>query len=253
MAKSETLAGSSLKRADGERSGNCIKKQSSPPMFPRKADNNFVASLDFDGFNVLFEETKNPILIFQDDRVVYINKKGSEKFGYTTEETIGKTVEFIFRKRLVKSSYQVALSAYYDTSEVFPAITFIAKSGESILVQPQVVVIEYNHKPAYLIIMRDLREQAISQEQSSQDLASLSAAINQTSGELRNILQSVANAQYYIKKEFKSTEPHFKNSRNIKNMLEVVDSAVSRADKLLRNLMEIQESKTKTPDLESNK
>jgi PAS domain S-box-containing protein len=251
MAKSETLTRNSVDTVKNA-NRNAPKRQSSPSTLLGNVNNNLVASFDSDGFNLLFEEFSNPILIVQANRIVYTNRIFLAKFGYTLDEIIGKKVDYIIRKAVTKSFQEDALKGYSQAltseSNIYSTFTVIAQNGESIVVEPRTARIEYKHKTALLIVLRDLTEAALKREQTSQTLILLLEAINEGSGDLRNILQSIVNAQYYIKKELSGKESYFKGYRNVKNMLDIVDSAVSKADKILQDLTSMQESENRVKD-----
>lgn len=210
----------------------------------------FVASISRKAFRLLFDEVKSPILILQDGQVVYINKKGWEKFGYSTNRTIGKKVKHLIAKRVEKFSQETAFEGYFQaiSGKQLPSLTIpiITENGDSIPIEPHIALIEYNRKPALLVVAHDLRQAAIKSETSSEELANMALLVHTLAENLKNPMQSVKNAAYYFAQQLKGTQEYHRASKQAfsqhygaaTKMLEIIDNAVNRADQSVTVLLE---------------
>jgi hypothetical protein len=200
------------------------------------ASGDYIVSLSAEAPRIIFDSVTSPVMLIQDEEVLFINKKGWEKFGYCPDGTIGKKISFLIRKRVEKDSHDTALNGYTQAlsgkSSSRIIISVIAENGESILVEPRAILIEYNHRPALLAFLLDPVEQKFHEG----NWASLPRAINFAAGDLRNLLQSITNAEYYLRKQLLANEPYVKNSKDLRKMLKVIESAVKRSDQIVREL-----------------
>lgn len=196
----------------------------------------YIASMTPEAPHIIFDLISSPVLIIQNDEIVYMNRKGWEKFGYCPEDTIGKKVTPLIRKRIEKSSLDAAIEGYSRALSGKPLgrliIPIIAENGESILVEPKIVLIGYNNQPALLAFLLDPNEQRFYDE----NWASFPKAVNLAAGDIRNLLQSITNAEYYLRKQLLANEPYFKKIKDLKKMLKVIESAVKRSDQIVREL-----------------
>jgi PAS domain S-box-containing protein len=254
MAQKHELGRDKNKSLAAKKSTVSSKKQSFPSTVKTKNED-FVATVGIEAFNLLFEEIDSPILIIQDGKIVFINKKGWEKFGYTNDDTIGKRVEHLVAKRVEKSSQELIINAYPKVlsgrSMSHLTIPVIAESGELIPVEPKTAIIEYNYKPALLVVARDLRQEALQHEKSSEELATTTMLVHAVAENLKNPMQSVKNATYYFSQQLRGTQQYhyganqeyYRHYDTATKILEIVDNAINRADKAVKTLLEYTDNK----------
>jgi PAS domain S-box-containing protein len=225
------------KRGTSKPNENSSKKQESIVA-------NDLALLSADIFHILLEETEAPIMILQDGKILFINKNGMKKFGYPAENTVGEKVASLVRKRVEKSARDLALEAYnYYLLAGFPnpmpTIPIVAENGDCIPIRPKVALIEYNHRPALLLLLQDLREKEPPSSHNSskeeQDAAKLRADI---AHELRTPLQLIRNAEYYVQQELQTNRGYQPNYEKMLDMLKVVKEVIKKMDQIIKGLSE---------------
>jgi len=108
----------------------------------------------------LLESSPDPILVFADDKVEYINPRGVELLGYSeTSELIGKESRFL----LAPEFREMALDrgrrrrAGEDATRQYE-LAYLRKDGSKLDVEVNVSRIEYEGKPASLVFVRDITE-----------------------------------------------------------------------------------------------
>jgi signal transduction histidine kinase len=124
----------------------------------------------------------------------------------------------------------------------------MAKTGERISVELSGSLISHQSRPAVLIILRDIRERNRLEEERLrlQKLAAIGELATMVGHDLRNPLQSIENAVYYLKNEC-AGKPPCPFPQKAKEMLQVIDNSINYADKIIRDLQDF--SATKTPRL----
>jgi PAS domain S-box-containing protein len=187
-------------------------------------------------YSVLVEEASDGVAIVQDGKIVFVNKKASEIAGYSRDELIGLSLE-----KLVDEKYHQLVKERYVRrmrGETLPAtyeVEFIAKTSECIPVELSATRIQYQGRPADLIIVRDTSERKRMEEQNSklERLAAIGEIAGMVGHDLRNPLTGIKNAAYYLKKKGKEC-----TEGNNTAMLEIIDSAVEHANKIVNDLLE---------------
>jgi len=202
-------------------------------------------------YSVLVEEASDGVAIIQEGKIVFTNKRASEISGHSKDELIGlpfeKVVDEKYRQ-LVKERYQKRLRG-----EMIPTtyeIELIAKTSERIPIELSGARTHYQGRPADLIIVRDIRERKRMEEQRLrlEKLATMGELATMVGHDLRNPLQSIENATYYLINELPFLSPSLPNPKKTMKMLQAINSSVNYADKIIRDLQDF--SATKTPVLE---
>jgi len=200
-------------------------------------------------YSVLVEEAGDGVIILQDGKIVFTNKKAAETIGYSKGEMIGLSLEKLVDEGslpLAKEMYERNLHG--ETPTTFE-VKWIAKTGERIPFEASGARVNYEGRPAVLRVVRDIRERKRMEEQrlKLERLAALGELATMVGHDLRNPLQSIENAAYYIKTECasKSTCPI---PQKTKEMLQVIDNSINYADKIIRDLQDF--STTRPPKLE---
>jgi PAS domain S-box-containing protein len=153
-------------------------------------------------YSVLVEEARDIVAIIQDEKIVFVNRKGSEVMGYSQEELIGLPYENIVTEKyrqLVNESYKRRM-----LGEMAPStyeVELISKTGEHVPTELGVTRIDHQGRPASLIFGRDIRErkQLEGQHLKLEKLATMGELATMVAHDLRNPLTSIRNASFYIK------------------------------------------------------
>jgi PAS domain S-box-containing protein len=202
-------------------------------------------------YSVLVEEASDGVGIIQDGKVVFVNKKVSEIIGYSTDELIGLPFEKVVDEKYL----QLAMEGYIGTlrGETLPAIAelgLIVKTGERVPIEASSTFINYQGRPATLVILRDIRERKRMEEQrlKLEKLAAIGELATMVGHDLRNPLQSIENATYYLNNELPRILPSILISQKATEMLQIINDSVNYADKIIRDLHDF--SATKKPILQ---
>jgi len=216
-------------------------------------------------YSVLVEEASDGVLILQDEKIVFSNKKGPEMVGYSGDEII----EFPFENLVDEKYRQPAKERYMRRlrGETVPAtieIEVIAKTGERVPVEIGGTLIHYQGRPADLIIVRDISERKRMEDQRLKlgKLATIGELAAMVGHDLRNPLQAITNASYVINeivkkmhllgKNFSFVPPPlrkemFEEYAQLTKMMGIIDESTNYANKIVSDLRDF--ARTKEPEL----
>ncbi|WP_461834583.1 PAS domain-containing sensor histidine kinase [Desulfothermus sp.] len=189
-------------------------------------------------FRNLAENAPLGILIYQGERFVYCNKASTEIFGYTKEEIMSKKFwEFvsleqqdIIRQRgILRQQGRLDLPNRYE-------FEILAKDGKKKLLDFCVSVIDYEGKPAGLVIIQDITEEKRIQKE-----------LERLRNMLQNIINSMPSMLITVDREFNVIywnkyvenilgDIKVKNLRN-KNFFDVIDMEDELKDKLNKAIL----------------
>jgi len=200
-------------------------------------------------YSVLVEEASDGVVIIQDEKVVLINKKAAEIVGYTRDELIGHSFcEFLSEKTRseLKKLYMERIRG--EKVPTIREIEILTKTGRSITIETSARLINYHGRPASLAIMRDISERKQMEEErlKLEKLAAIGELATMVGHDLRNPLQSIENATFYLNNEL----PRLSIPQRMIEMLQIIRDSVNYADKIIRDLQDF--SGTKNPTLEKN-
>jgi len=203
-------------------------------------------------YSVLVEEASDGVAILQDERIVFINRKLLETSGYSRDELIG--IPFKKIAKMVGEKYRQSVKERHKRrirGEENPAtseLELITKTGECIPIETSSALIHHSGLPAVLTIVRDIRERKRIEEQRLrlEKLAAVGEVTTMVGHDLRNPLQSIENATYYLNNEL----PHLQITQKTMEMLQVINDSVDYADKIIRDLQDL--SAVKKPTLRNN-
>jgi len=173
-------------------------------------------------YSILVEEANDGVIMTQDEKVIFANKKAAEIMNYSKDELIGLNLKEIVDEKyypLVKKRYYQRLKGIAAPSTY--EITMKTKTDQSIPIEQNSARINHQGRPATLVILRDIRERKQLEEQrlKLEKLATIGELATMVAHDLRNPLTSIRNASFYIKK----TCPQRINAE-CKTNLEMVDT-----------------------------
>jgi PAS domain S-box-containing protein len=191
--------------------------------------------------SVLMKEASDGVVILQDERIAFVNKSLLKISGYSRDELIG--IPFQKIAKMVDKKYRQVVKDRHERrtkGEENPAtveLELIAKTGEYIPIETNSALIQRNGHPAVLTIVRDIRERKRMEEERLrlEKLAAIGEVTTMVGHDLRNPLQSIENATYYLNNEL----PHLQITQKTMEMLKVINDSVNYADKIIRDLQDL--------------
>ena len=200
-------------------------------------------------YSVLVEEAGDGVIIVQDEKIVFTNKKAAEIAGYTRDELIGHSFgEFLSEKARSELTKLYMERMRGEKVPTIREIEILSKTGRSITIETNARLINYHGRPADLAIMRDIskRRQMEEERLKLEKLAAIGELATMVGHDLRNPLQSIENATYYLNNEL----PRLSIPQRMVEMLQIIRDSVNYADNIIRDLQDF--SGTKNPKLEKN-
>jgi len=190
-------------------------------------------------YSILVEEASDGVVMIQDGKAVFANKKGAEIIGYSKNEIIGLPFEKVVDEKYL----QLATEGYMrlmqgETVSSMAELELIAKTGERVPIEASSALIHYQGRPADLVIIRDIRERKRMEEQrlKLERLAAIGEVATMVGHDLRNPLQSIENATYYLRNEFSRLVSSIFIPQETMDMLQVINDSVQYADRIVRDL-----------------
>jgi PAS domain S-box-containing protein len=192
-------------------------------------------------YSALVEEARDGVAILQDARIIFVNKRGAEVFGYSRGELIGLPFEKVVDEKYlqtVKERYMRRLRG----EEVPPTyeIALVAKSGKRIPVEISATLIHHQGRPADLVLLRDIRERKRMEAERLrlEKLATIGELATMVGHDLRNPLQAIENATYYLNNELSRFPTSFPIPQKTTEVLQALNDSVNYADKIVRDLQD---------------
>jgi len=200
-------------------------------------------------YSVLLEEANDGVVIVQDGDIIFANKRAAEIVEYSRDELIGLPFEKVVGEKIRQQTKRLYIGRM--RGEKVPAtheIQLINKTGERVQVEVSGKLIHFKGRPADLAIVRDISERKRMEEErlKLERLAAIGELATMVGHDLRNPLQAIENATYYLNNELL----HFSISQKTREMLKVISDSVDYADKIVRDLQDF--SATKEPRLKKN-
>jgi PAS domain S-box-containing protein len=129
-------------------------------------------------FKRLVEDMNDGYFVVQNYRIVFANARSAEMFGYSVENTIGKTVEQFLPPTVVES-----LSEWHTRrlrGEIVPRqyeLTLIRNDGTSVMIEFGARRMYYEGKPAVSVVVRDVTERKHAEEHYSALVGSITEVV----------------------------------------------------------------------------
>jgi PAS domain S-box-containing protein len=230
-------------------------------------------------FKGIFENV-NDVITYVDKhgKILDANKRVEEVLGYKRDEIIGKNftkLGFIDLKSLPKTLKLFVSTIRSGEVEKLIELKLKHKNGNDIFMEVGTRFIKKNGKVKSVVnIFRDItarkrmenelkrysehlaelvKERARQLEEAqehllrSERLATIGELATMVGHDLRNPLQSIENAAYYLNNELQLLAPSLPNPQKTMEMLQAINNSVNYAAKILRELQDF--SATRTPIL----
>jgi len=141
-------------------------------------------------YSQLIENARTPIVIVQDEKIKFINQAATSIFGYKKEETIGLK----FLNYLPEEEVEKVIKHYRQRMSGRPApspyeLRVKHKDGHELFVEVEVGIIEYEGKPAELVIIHDITSRKKTEEKLREALEKLRRAFGATINVLNNLVE----------------------------------------------------------------
>lgn len=127
-------------------------------------------------YKLLVESTTEAVVVIQSGRVVFINPRALTISGYTREELIGNS-PFTFVHPADRELAQQRIQARMHDETPGEGTTFrlFTKAGDEIILQTRSVQIEWEGKPAVLVLLTDITTHRNAENQIQQQVQRLAA------------------------------------------------------------------------------
>ncbi|MCK5593259.1 PAS domain S-box protein, partial [Candidatus Bathyarchaeota archaeon] len=227
-------------------------------------------------FRVLAEQSPNVIFVNKKGRIVYANKKCEEIMGYKRGGFYSPDFNFL---NLIAPEHTDLVKANFikhmKGEDVAPyEYVLVTKEGKRIDVIMASKLIRYDGEKAILGVITDITERRLMEKKlemysqqleelvenrtrllkeaqdqliSSERLAAIGEVATMVGHDLRNPLQSIENARYYLNNELPRLLHSTPIPQKAMEMLKVISDSVNYADKIIKDLHDF--SATKNPTL----
>jgi PAS domain S-box-containing protein len=189
-------------------------------------------------YSVLVEEASDGLLILQDRKIVFANKKTAEVLGYSKDELKELPSEKLVDEEylpLAKMMYERVLQG--EVSTTFE-VEWRAKNGERIPMEVSDARITHQGHPAVLRVARDISDRKRMEEQRSklEKLATIGELATMVAHDLRNPLTSIRNASFYVK----NTYPYQGDTKckTALEMLDIIEQETLFANNIINDLLD---------------
>jgi len=194
-------------------------------------------------FSVLVEEASEGVLITQDGKLLFINKKGAEIFRLSRNELIGLPVEQAFRRMMSEESWRL-LSAKHEQAKLdhIPIKACEAEyrdeNGNKIQVEFSSTLVNYRGRPGFFCIFRDIRERKRLEEQhlKLEKMATVGELATMVAHDLRNPLTAIRNASFFLKSSCENLRS--KEGETLLEMADLIEQEIIYANSIINDLLD---------------
>lgn len=147
-------------------------------------------------YRTLIEQSPDPIIVHKDFKIVYSNKAGLQKIGYTDKsELIGQSI-FTFLHKDTHHFVKRRIRSLLRTNKPldFTEATFLTKNGGIMYGEMSTAVITFNNETAFQVIIRDITDR----KDMEQELIS-------SKEQVQNILESISDAFFALNEKWEFT------------------------------------------------
>ncbi len=190
-------------------------------------------------YSVLVEEASDGVIIIQDEKIVFTNKKASGIIGHSRDELIGLPFENLIDEKYRQDAKERCIRTI--RREEIPSIyemELIARTDERIPVEVSCARIRYQGRYAIIQIVRDIRERKRMEEQRRklEKMATMGELATMVAHDLRNPLTSIRNAVYYNRN---SCPHHAKpECKTAMEMLDIMEQGTIVANNIVNDLLD---------------
>ena len=181
------------------------------------------------------------ILLDADERISYWNPAAEKIFGYSKEEAIGnKILEFLIPERFhedFEREFRNEFEKREQASTMGKSIELLSnrKNGKEFPIELSLSKFRTKDKWHAACIVQDIANRKKMQKMflKSEKFAAIGELATMVAHDLRNPLQGILNAVYYLKSQVNQ-----EMDKNIMGMLELIKSNVKYSDKIVRDLLD---------------
>lgn len=156
--------------------------------------------------SILLDQASDGVVIVQNGKMIYANKKTQELFGYPTNKLDSLSILHIIEEFVEKRNVH-ALKEMYERkfagghSPVTFETTASAKNGECLSIEVSSNLIQYQGQPASINIIRDIsmRKKMEQERLKLEKLATIGELATMVAHDLRNPLSAIRNASFHIR------------------------------------------------------
>lgn len=149
-----------------------------------------------DKYRNLINLANDIILVYQDDIVKFLNNRVEQVLGYRPEEVMGKTMdEFVAPEEIERlRDYHMRRTRGEEIPWIYET-AFLHRSGHKVPISMSVGTIQYENKPAAMIIARDITQKKKTEEELEQYRNHLEDIIKQRTIQLQKEISERKEAE----------------------------------------------------------
>jgi two-component system sporulation sensor kinase A len=189
-------------------------------------------------YSVLVEEASDGVMILQDKKIVFANKKAAEIIGYTRDEVNGLPLQKLVDEKYLPLAEEMYERNLRGNAPMTFEVEWRAKSGEHIPIEVSGARIYYKGRPAILRVARDIRNRKRMEEQrlKLEKLAIIGELATMVAHDLRNPLTSIKNACFYLKNTCPPRDGA--ECKSVFEMVEILEQETAFANAIINDLLD---------------
>ncbi|MGA1874157.1 MAG: PAS domain S-box protein [bacterium] len=191
-------------------------------------------------YSTFVERAKDGVAVVQDEVYRFVNRAMAEITGYTVQELLGRPMTELFASEdrdMISRRYRQRLAGEKVPS--FYEAKFLAKDGTIKSVELSAAIIQYNERPADMLVIRDITERKGAEEErekmrsqlfQSQKMEAIGLLAGGVAHDFNNMLTIIQGYNSLAIMKVEETNPLFSD-------LQQVEAAAKQAANLTRQLL----------------
>ena len=189
--------------------------------------------LEMEAYKTLVMNATYPILVVQDEKIVFINPACNKLIGYEEEETVGKKfIDFFLHKE--NKAFRTFITRNLSARHQQPyALTLIRKDAQHVDVEIRSEEIQYRDQPAVMHMLRDVTEIKKQEQQliRAEKLKVLGEVVSGVAHNFNNILGVILGRSQLLQR-------HLDKPDLLENGLNIIEKAAQDGAEITQRLQD---------------